>query len=183
MRYRAFAAVTTLGMIALAGCSSQPKTSPKSFEKPLDAYFADHSECLYRPALNFPLELPMGKGSNTERQQLDALTGADLLKKETEGGLKLDRYTLTAAGERAGRQFCYGHRTVTGIDGFTPPAQQGGFVETTVSYRYTMQDVPLWVKTPAMEKAFPKMAQDISGNAIGQVTMGATGAGWEVVEK
>lgn len=183
MLKKAFPAVTILGIAWLAGCSSQPKTTPKSFEKPLNAYFAEHNECLYRPALNFPLELPIGKGSNPERQQMDALAGAGLLKKESDVVLKLDRYTLTAAGDRAGRQFCYGHRSVTGIDGFTPPAQHGSFVETTVSYRYGMQDVPLWVQTPAMEKAFPKMAQDISGNATGQVTMGATGAGWEVVEK
>jgi hypothetical protein len=167
----------------LAGCSATPKPTAKHFEKALDSYFADRTECLFARAPQFPLEVIPGNATPEERKQMSALAEAGLLKKDAANAIKVDRYTLTAAGERAGGRFCYGHREVASIDGFTPPAKQNGIVETTVSYHYTMMDVPVWVKTEAMEKAFPEMAKNISGEATATAVMGATGAGWEVVEK
>jgi hypothetical protein len=168
---------------ALAGCSTAPKPTAKHFEKALDSYFADRTECLFAVAPQFPLEVIPGNATPEERRQMSALAAAGLLKQDAANALKVDRYTLTAAGERAGARFCYGHRVVESVDGFTPPAKQNGIVETTVSYHYIMMDVPVWVKTEAMEKAFPAMAKNISGEATASAVMGATGAGWEVVER
>jgi hypothetical protein len=69
---------------------------------------------------------------------------------------------------------------VSSIDGFTPPVHQGNVLQTTVSYHATITEVPVWVRTDAMEAAFPKMAADISGPQPGQIMMGTAGVGWQV---
>ena len=78
---------------------------------------------------------------------------------EREAAIHASRYSVTQGGERAAPRFCYGHRSVTAIDSFTPPAQANGFPETQVSYRYEIKDVPVWAKTPEVQAAFPEMAK------------------------
>jgi hypothetical protein len=63
---------------------------------------------------------------------------------------------------------------------FTPPGPHNGFTETTVTYRYTMEDVPVWAKTDKIEAAFPLLAKSLSDNATDQQTLATAGAGWQV---
>ena len=68
------------------------------------------------------------------------------------------RYTVTDAGARFAPRFCYGHREVTSIDSFTPPAVANGFNQTTIAYYHEMKEVPAWARAPEVQAAFPEMA-------------------------
>jgi hypothetical protein len=94
--------------------------------------------------------------------------------------LHVDSYSLTPIGKRYAPRFCYGHRVIGGIAGFTPPGPHDGFTETTVTYRYTMEDVPVWARTDKIEAAFPALAKALSGSATDQQTLATAGAGWQV---
>ncbi len=73
---------------------------------------------------------------------MDSLVKDHLLDKFVENSIHVSRYTVTTAGARFAPRFCYGHRQVTSIDSFTPITVNDGFKETTVSYSYTMKEIP-----------------------------------------
>lgn len=164
----------------MAGCSSKMKPTNENFMAGLNTYYANHDDCLFQSALRFPYEVSPGPDAKADKERMDALLKAALVKREEEQSIHVDIYTLTAAGMRAGGRFCYGHRQVTSIDSFTPPAKSGSFLETQVMYRYTMIDVPVWAKTPEVQKAFPALETALSGAATGQAALANAGVGWQV---
>ncbi|HMD20447.1 MAG TPA: hypothetical protein VKH40_09005 [Alloacidobacterium sp.] len=171
---------TSIVLLA-AGCSSKTKPTDQNFMAGLNAYYANHNDCLFPSALRFPYEVSPGPNAKQDKQRMDALMNAGLMKVTEEGGIHVDVYALTAAGERAGGRFCYGHRQVTSIDSFTPPVKNAsGMLESHVTYHYTIMDVPVWVKTGEMQKAFPEMAKAISGESTGEITLANAGVGWQV---
>jgi hypothetical protein len=178
MRKKWMAAVCAV--ILSMGCATDTKPTNAKLEKALNTYFEGHNECLFPSAMRFPYEVSPGSDAKAEKERLDAMAGAGLLTRQAEMAIKVDRYTLTPLGERVKGRFCYGHRQVTSVDGFTAPVKQGGFLQTTVNYHAAMVDVPVWVKTDEMRAAFPEMAKAISESQPGQVTMENAGAGWQV---
>lgn len=168
-----FAGVALLGM---AGCQSKTAPTNENFTAALDKYFAAHPECLFADAPRFPYET-----SKPEMiRKMDALASAQLLIRQQDKSIGANRYTLTPAGSRVPPKFCYGHRAISRIDSFTPPAKANGFPESLVSYHYTMRDIPVWARTPEVEKAFPEMTQEISGSAASNTTLAQTLVGWQV---
>jgi hypothetical protein len=171
-----FTLAATLILIATGCQSSKSKATPQNFIAGLNANFLTHSECLFPDAPRFPV----GTSDKTEIKQFDSLVKATLLSVRQEPAIKVNRYTVTPIGERYAPRFCYGHRTVTAIDSFTPPAQENGFPETHVTYRYSLLDVPVWAKTPEVQAAFPAMAKATAGESTGQAVLAGTLAGWQV---
>jgi hypothetical protein len=170
------AILTAITLLATAGCHSKTAATPENFTKALNTYFLEHSECLFPTPPRFPYET-----SDRElTKQFDSLIKAQLLTKTEEMSIHASRYTPTTAGVRFAPRFCFGHRTITSIDSFTPPAQANGFPETRITYHYAMQDVPVWAKTPEVQAAFPAMANSVSGQATGKATLAGTLAGWQV---
>jgi hypothetical protein len=171
------------GIILLAaGCSSnKSKPTDQNFMAGLNEYYANHNDCLFSSALRFPYEVSPGPTAKQDKQRMDALMNAGLMKVTEDRSIHVDVYALTAAGERAGGRFCYGHREVTSIDSFTPPVKAAnGILESRVTYKYKMAEVPVWVKTDEMLKAFPEMAKAISSESTGQMTLANAGVGWQV---
>lgn len=168
-----------LGLLA-GGCSSVTKPNDQNLTKALNSFYADHSDCLFEDGRHFPYEVAPGPDQKEQKKQMDALTDAGLMTRLEDRSIHVDRYTLNAAGQRFGPAFCYGHREVTGILSFTPPAPHNGFNETTVQYEYKMVEVPVWAKTPQVEAAFPKLAKDLSGTATDQKNLATVGRGWQV---
>ena len=152
-------------VILVLGCATDTKPTNAKLEKALNTYFEGHNECLFPTMMRFPYEVSPGSDAKAEAKRLDAMTGAELLAKQSGAAIKVERYTLTPLGQRVGGRFCYGHRQVTSVDAFTPPVKQGGFLQTTVNYHSTMVDVPVWVKTDDMKAAFPEMADGNLGPA------------------
>lgn len=163
-------------LLATAGCHSKTAATPANFIVALNAYFLEHPDCLFPQAPRFPYEA----SGPVETKQMDALVKEQMLTVEEEADIHVSRYTPTQAGMRAAPRFCYGHRVVTAIDSFTPPAQANGFMETQVAYHYTMDEVPVWAQSDGMRTAFPAMSVATSGAATGKITLASTMAGWTV---
>lgn len=173
-----WAAACCCAGLMLAGCSTKP-TNAKLVEG-LNLYFAGHEECLFPQGVRFPHEVSPAPGSKAEEKKFDAMKAVGLLNELKDLSLHVERYTLTPLGERMAPRFCYGHKEATKVDGFTPPVKEGNVLQTTVTYHAVMRDVPVWVKTKEMKKAFPEMAQDIAGPREGQIVMATAGVGWRV---
>jgi hypothetical protein len=170
-----YLALTTL-LIATAGCHSKTAATPENFIAALNAHFVEHPECLFPEAPRFPYETT----DPVKTKQMNTLVASKLLTVVVERDISASRYTPTQMGERAAPRFCYGHRLITSIDSFTPPAQANGFLETQVVYHYTMEEVPVWAKPADVQAAFPTMAHDASGTATGKATLARSAVDWQV---
>ncbi|HUY80623.1 MAG TPA: hypothetical protein VMU92_02770 [Acidobacteriaceae bacterium] len=166
--------------VMASGCSNAMKPTNAKLEVALNRYFESHNECLYPQGKMFPYEVSPGKDAKAEERRMDALKAAGLLKELKDLDLHVERYMLTAMGERVAPRFCYGHKVVASIDGFTDPVKDGNVVESTVSYHAKMVDVPVWAQTEELMKAFPEMGKAISGSRPGKIEMGTAGVGWSV---
>ncbi len=160
---------------SLFGCNSKTKPTPENFTAAINKWFFEHPDCLLSN-VRFPYET----SDPAEIKRLTSLVKAQLLEVHEEASIHVSRFTVSTVGTRYAPRFCYGHRSVSSIDSFTPPAVANGFPETQVTYHYTMQDVPIWAKTPEVELAFPKLATAISGQASDHATLAQTMAGWQV---
>jgi hypothetical protein len=168
-------------IVAAGGCSN-PANQPtdKNFMEALNAYYQDRNDCLFPQGREFPYEVAPGAGAKQGKQQMDSLADAGMFTRLEDRDLHVDSYSLTPIGKRYAPKFCYGHRVVSGIASFTPPGPHNGFTETTVTYRYSMEDVPVWAKTDKIEAAFPDLAKALSGSATDQLTLANAGSGWQV---
>lgn len=163
--------------LVLLGCqNAKTKPTDENYIKTLNTYFLEHADCLLDGAMTFPLET----SDAAKTKQMDALVVAQILEAHREPAIKVSRYVLTPAGTKAGTHLCYGHREVTGIVSSTPPALANSFTETQVVYRYKIEEMPVWAKTPEVMAEFPKMAEEASGHATGKATLALTGVGWSV---
>lgn len=171
-----------LGMLIVlaGGCSSANQPNERNFTQALNTYYQDHSDCLFPHGHAFPYEVAPGANAKSEKAQMDSLMDAGLLTRLEDRDMHVDRYTLNAAGNRFAPRFCYGHRQVTGVVSFTPPAPHNGFRETTVTYHYTMVDVPVWARTDPVQRAFPELGQSLGNSPTDRAVLATVGAGWQV---
>ena len=178
----ATAAVLALGGM-LAACTSYKAANEKNFTGALNGYFAAHDDCLFPDAIRFPYQISTKDTANGLSKGLDALTNAGLLRRTEEELIHVKRYTFTpyASGRVTGR-FCYGHRAVTGIDSFTPPALVEGQQTTKVTYQYKMMDVPGWAQSKEMLATFPAIAKSTGDHPQDTATLVLTINGWRVPE-
>lgn len=169
-------------LVAALGCNSKTKPTPANFQAALNAHFTERNECLFPTMLHFPYEVGSTAASRKEAQQMEALMKSGLLTRQEDLTIHVNRYSLTPAGQRATARFCYGHRHITGIDSSTPPVKKDGFPETQVTYKYVLEDVPVWARTPQVIQAFPQLKEQLSGDATDKATLAQTLAGWQVPE-
>ena len=123
---------------------------------------------------------PIETSDPEKTKQMDSLVKARLLEKFSEPAIHVSRYTVTSAGTRFAPRFCYGHRDVTSIDSFTPIAVNDGFKETTVTYSYTMKEVPVWAVGHDVQAAFPEMARATTSQVTAKATLAQTPVGWQI---
>jgi hypothetical protein len=169
-------------MFLLTACNGYKAASPKNFTRALDAYFAQHDECLYSSALRFPYEVSLNSKDASTRA-LDALTSAGLLARTQEQGIQVKRYTLTPyATNHLDARFCYGHRAITNIDSFTPPSGQQGQQTSQVSYHYKVMDLAAWAQSKQMFATFPVLLKAATGEPHDSTTLLLTANGWRVPE-
>lgn len=169
-------------LATFCGCSTANKPTDANFIQALNAWYENHNDCLFQQGHAFPYEVAPGATAKQDEKQLDALTDAGLMTRLKDLNMHVERYTLNAAGNRYGPRFCYGHREVTSIESFTPPGPRNGFTETTVTFHYTMHDVPVWARSEQVEASFPDLAQSLNSSPTGHMTLATAGAGWHVPE-
>jgi hypothetical protein len=168
---------TILAFVTLAsGCNTgKSAPTPANFTLAINNHFLDHPDCLFTDT-RFPFET-----SDAEKtKQMDTLVKSLLLDRSFESSVHVSRYTVTPAGTRYAPRFCYGHREVTGIDSSTPIAVNDGFKETTVTYSYTMKEVPVWAISHDVQAAFPEMARATTGQVTAKATLAQTPVGWQI---
>jgi hypothetical protein len=165
-------------VVLAAGCNSKTAPTPENYTKALNIYLLTHGDCLLPDAPRFPFET----SDPARTKQLDSLVESQLLTRATEPAIHASRYTVTPIGARFAPRFCYGHREVNQIVSSTPPAQANGFVETQVTFTYTLKDVPVWARGAAVQAAFPAMAQATANGGTATRTLAQTMAGWQVPE-
>jgi hypothetical protein len=171
-----------LGLM-LTGCSGFKNANAKNFTGALNTYYGNHDDCLFASSLRFPYEAStIGTEKDPNMKGLDALEAAGLLKSLEDRDIHVKRYELTTYGKRVPPRFCYGHRVVTSIDGFTPPAVVDGQQTSQVTYRYKMMDVPGWADSDSVRKAFPAFAKSTAADAQGHATLVLAQSGWHVPE-
>jgi hypothetical protein len=169
--------------LGLTGCEGFKKPTPKNFTGALNTYFSNHDDCLFSSSLRFPYEASTTAGDKDKNMKsLDALEQAGLMKSLEDRDIHVKRYELTTYGKRVPPRFCFGHRVVTSIDSFTPPAVVDGQTTSKVSYHYRVRDVPGWANSDGIRKAFPTFAKETSGDAQDQMTLVLTMNGWRVPE-
>lgn len=175
---RFITAILAVILLSLLGCNSKTKATSENFTQALNASFQERSECLLSG-----VHFPYATSDPAITKQLNTLVNSQLLESSYESAVRTTRYTVTKTGARYAPRFCYGHRVVTSIDNFTPPAKgTSGFPETRVSYHYTITNTPVWAKSPDVLAAYPDMANVISNGGTGQATLAQTLAGWQVPE-
>jgi hypothetical protein len=170
-----------LGLM-LAGCSGFKAATPKNFTGALNAYYSNHDDCLFSSSLRFPYEVSTTGAEDKNKKGLDALTSAGLLSSLEDKDIHVKRYELTTYGKRVPPRFCYGHRVVTSIDSFAPPAMVNGQQTTQVNYHYKMMDVPGWANSELMRKTFPALAKATAPDAQDHATLALSQSGWHVPE-
>jgi len=167
----------TIATLAFTGCNDTGKASPTpaNFTLGINNHFLDHPACLLTDT-RFPFET----SDPAITKQMDTLVKNLLLEKSVETSIHVSRYTVTPAGTRYAPRFCYGHREVTGINSFTPVAVNNGFKETTVTYTYTMKEVPVWAESHDIQAAFPAMAHATTSQATDTIVLAQSPVGWQV---
>jgi hypothetical protein len=160
----------------LSGCNSgKSAPTPANFTLAINNHFLDHPDCLFSDT-RFPFET----SDPTKTKQMDSLVKSLLLDRTVESSIHVSRYTVAPAGTRYAPRFCYGHRQVTSIDSFTPIAVSDGFKETTVSYSYTMKEIPVWAISHDVQAAFPEMTRATTGQVTAKATLAQPAVGWQI---
>jgi len=168
----------TAALLLSAGCDSKAKPTEANFTQTINAYFTEHPDCLLSN-----IRFPYATSDPTVTKQLNTLVKSLLLESSYETAVKTTRYTVARAGTRYAPRFCYGHRTVTSIESSTPLAKgPAGLPETHISYRYKIEDVPVWAKSPDVQAAYPQMAAATTEGGTAQITLAQSVAGWQVPE-
>jgi hypothetical protein len=173
--------VASFLIVLTGGCSSSVnQPTDKNFMGALNAYYQDRNECLFPQGRAFPYEVAPGPDAKQGKAQMDSLMDAGMFTRLEDRDLHVDSYSLTPIGKRYAPRFCYGHRVIGSIVSFTPPGPRNGFTETTVTYRYSMEDVPVWARTDKIVAAFPALAKSLGDSATDTQTLATAGAGWQV---
>jgi hypothetical protein len=171
----AAAALAAFAFLA-SGCNSgKSAPTPDNFSHAINNHYLDHADCLFANT-RFPFET----SDPATTKQMDSLVKSLLLDKSVESSIHVSRYTVTPTGTRYAPHFCYGHREVASIDSFTPLTVVDGFKETTVSYSYTMKEVPIWARSHDVQAAFPEMARVTTGQTTATATLAQTSASWQI---
>jgi hypothetical protein len=177
--------------ILAIGCKKNT-VDKMAFKSALDNYYSGRQDCLW-PA---PIKLPAQADTSDDEQtkSFDALTDAGLLTRKPEekkrfliGSKQVNDYDLSDQGRSVWKpdpsqpgygNFCYGHTEVTSIDGYTPTDD----TETryNVTYHLGASTPPAWANSAEMKTAFPKLAQQTSGQQMATAGLAKTGEGWQV---
>jgi hypothetical protein len=144
-----------------------------------------------------PIKLPAEADPTKDEKVRDyeALTDASLLIRESAekkrflvGSKLVNVYDLSDKGRPAWTpdpnqpgygNFCFGHFNATAIDKAIPNDPSDP-TQYTVTYRYEVEGIPDWARTPESMRAFPKIAADTSIQSATVTLMKGADGGWVV---
>ena len=181
------------GVMLVAGCRKTNFVDKAAFKSAINNYYSTRQDCLWSSPVKFPVQADTSNYEQTKGY--DALTDAGFLVRQAAekkrfliGSKQVNNYDLSDKGRSSWMadqtqpgfgNFCFGHREVTTIDGFTP-ADVSDATQYSVSYHYDVARVPAWASTVEMKTAFPKLAIDTSGQQTGVASLVKSNSGWQV---
>ncbi len=180
----------SLGMVA--GCK-KTDDSKLNFTKAINSYYASRQACLWPDPVKFPVQADTS--DTTKTSGYDALVDQGLLTRTTAekkvliiASKQVTNYDLSDKGRGAWTadqqqpgygNFCYGTRSVSSIDSYTPTNDQPG-ATTTVNYRAGISGAPGWASAAETQNAYPQVRTDLSGPSAATATLTDTSSGWSV---
>ena len=193
MRERTALALVLTGLFALTtSCKKQVDTA--EFKSAINKSFAGRHECVWPEPIKLPVQVDPSKDERV--RDYDALTDAGLFIRESVekkrplvGSKPVNKYDLSDKGHSSWTpdpsqpgygNFCFGHFNVTAIEHATPNDPSNP-TQYTVSYRYEVEGIPEWIRTPESMRAFRKIAADTSIQSASATLVKGTDGGWAVV--
>jgi hypothetical protein len=180
-------------MLISTGCRKTNAVDKMAFKSAINNYYSTRQDCVWPSAVKFPVQADTSNYEQTKGY--DALTDAGFLIRKAEekkrfliGSKQVNDYDVSDKGrsnwtvdqtQPGYGNFCFGHREVTTIDGFTP-ADVPDATQYTVSYHYDVANVPGWASTVEMKTAFPKVALATSGQQTAVANVVKSDSGWQV---
>lgn len=190
---RTATAALALALAALLGGCKKTDDSKANFTKAINTYYASQPACLWPDPIKFPVQADTSDVSKTSGY--DALVDQGLLVRTTAekkvmiiASKQVNNYDLSDKGRSAWTadqqqpgfgNFCYGSRSVTSIDSYTPTNDQPG-ATTTVNYHAGISGASAWATAAETQNAFPQVRADISGPSAAVATLTDTNNGWSV---
>ncbi len=187
----ALALAVTSFYVITTGC--KPAVDRAPFKAAINKSFNGKHVCVWPEAIKLPAQVDPSKDERI--RDFMALADAGLLMRETEekshaqvGTNQIDKFDLSDQGHSAwapdpGRpgygNFCFGHFNVTAIDDAKPDTPSNP-TQYTVKYRYEVEGIPAWARTPESMRAFRNIAADTAiQSATAMLVKGPDGA-WQV---
>ena len=193
MRERIALALALTGLFTSAtGCKKEVDKAP--FRSAINKSYAGRHECVWPEPIKLPAQADPSKDEKV--RDYDALTDAGLFIRESVeknrpllGSKQVNKYNLSDKGHSSWTpdpnqpgygNFCFGHFNVTAIDNATPndPANP---TQYTVTYRYEVESIPDWARTPESMRTFRKVAADTSIQSASATLVKGSDGGWAVV--
>ena len=193
MRERIAMALVLTGLFACAiGCKKQ--VDQAEFKSAINKSFTGRHECVWPVPIKLPAQADPSKDEKT--RDYDTLTDAGLLvrgvaekKRFLVGSKQVNNYDLSDKGHTSWTpdpdqpgygNFCFGHFNVTAIDN-AAPNDPSNPTQYTVNYRYEVEGIPAWARTPESMRTFPKIAADTVIQSATATLIKGTNGGWAVV--
>ena len=193
MRERiALALMFTEFFVFATGCKKQVDTA--GFRSAINKSFAGRHEWVWPEPIKLPAQADPSKDEKV--RDYNALTDAGLLIRESVekkrplvGSKQVNKYDLSDKGHSAWTpdpsqpgygNFCFGHFNVTAIENATPNDSSNP-TQYTVNYRYEVEGIPDWARTPESMRAFHKIAADTTIQSASATLVKGTDGGWAVV--
>jgi len=191
MRERIVLALVLAGVVdCIAGCKKQVDLT--EFKTAINKSFAGRHDCVWPDPIKLPAQVDISKDEKI--RDYNALTDAGLLIrgleiKRTSGDTKqVNKYELSDKGhagwiadpDRPGYgNFCFGHFNVTAIESAAPNDPTNPTLYT-VKYRYEVEGIPDWARTPESMRTFPKIGADTSIRSATTILVKGDDGGWVV---
>ena len=182
-----------LAAVAVAAGCKKTDNSGLNYTRAINAYYASRPECLWSEPLKLPVQADTSDTAKTSGY--DALVDQGLLMRTTAekkvfiiASKQVTNYDLSETGRKAWTasvdqpgygNFCFGTRTVSGVDAASPTTDQPGS-STTVTYHSTLSSVPAWASAAETQTAFPRLQSELAGPLTSTATLRNTTAGWVV---
>jgi len=193
MRAKLVVSLAVCGAIVMAAGCRKNSVDKGAFKSAINNHLSARQECVWPDPVKFPAQADTSKENQT--QGFDALTDAGFLtrtsaekKRFLVGSKQVNNYDLSDKGRSSWTadqtqpgygNFCFGHREVSSIDGFTP-SDNPDATQYSVNFHYDVANVPGWASTTEMKTAFPNLASDTSGQQTATANLVKSENGWQV---
>ncbi len=182
--------LTAVALLAAAGCNKKADNT-SNYKSAINTYFSAHPSCLWSSPKKFPVQA--GTSDTDKTSDYDSLVDQGLLTRTTAekkvfliASKQVNNYDISDKGRSAWTadqqvpgfgNFCYGHRTVSGIDSATDNNGEVG-ASANVTYNYIVSEVPSWASATETQNAYPQLKTDLAGPQAAQATLTDTSNGW-----